>query len=128
MDSGNARIEADRIRVADEVDFVSPGGQFQTQLGGDDAASALGRITGDPDIHLASVALSGRTPTNWPLALRPGARILLRCPFAIRARRFAAVPCSFRTSTGGARSRTPDPRAFHTPVASSFCGPVGARG
>ena len=49
MNSWQAGVEADGVRVRDEVDVVSAGRQLQSELGGDDAAAAVSRVTGDPD-------------------------------------------------------------------------------
>ena len=48
--------EANGIRVGDEMDLVAAVGQLQAKLGGDDAAAAISRVTGDTDAHVASVA------------------------------------------------------------------------
>ena len=51
VDARNAGIEADRIRVGDEMHLVAAIGQLESELGGDDPAAAVGRITCDPDPH-----------------------------------------------------------------------------
>ncbi len=55
VDARSPRIQADRIRVGDEVDFVPALGQLQAQFGGHDAAAAVGGIAGDSDFHTISV-------------------------------------------------------------------------
>ncbi len=51
LDARRARVQANRIRVGDEVHFVAAVGQLNAQFGGDDAAAAVGRIARDPDLH-----------------------------------------------------------------------------
>ena len=43
--------QPDRLRVGNEMDLVAALGQFQAEFGGDDAAAAVRRITGDSDLH-----------------------------------------------------------------------------
>src|ERR1035438_5615437 len=43
-------------RVRNEMDLVPARGQFHSQFGGDNPAAAVGWITSDADVHLASVA------------------------------------------------------------------------
>ena len=52
MDARNVRIEADRVRVGDEVDVVAARGEFEAELGSDDPAAAVGGIAGDADSHV----------------------------------------------------------------------------
>ena len=51
MNARRTGVEPDGIGVGDEVDFVPARGQFHAQFGGDDAAAAVGGITGDSDVH-----------------------------------------------------------------------------
>ncbi len=51
VDVGFAAGEAEGLRIGDEVDLVAAGGEFDAELGGDDAAAAVGGITGDADLH-----------------------------------------------------------------------------
>src|ERR1039457_5299554 len=60
MDARHILVEPYGIGVGDEVDLVAARGQFQAQLRGDDAAAAVGGITGDTNSHFCSVALTGR--------------------------------------------------------------------
>ena len=46
-----AAVEAEGLRVGDEVDLVAARGEFDAELGGDDAAAAVGGIAGDADLH-----------------------------------------------------------------------------
>ncbi len=55
---GVSGIQPDGVGVADEMDFVAAGGQFQAEFGGDDAAAAVSGIASDADVHFASVALN----------------------------------------------------------------------
>ncbi len=48
---GFAAGEAEGLRVGDEVDLVAAGGEFDAEFGGDNAAAAVGGITGDADLH-----------------------------------------------------------------------------
>ena len=57
-------VQADGIRVGDEVDFVAARGEFQPKLGGDDAAAAVGGIAGDADLHMRSVACRHRRDSS----------------------------------------------------------------
>ena len=53
----NVRFRApqpDRLGVRDEMNFVAALGQFQAQFRGHHAAAAVGRITGDPNLHVRS--------------------------------------------------------------------------
>jgi len=50
-DARGSWIQADRIRVSDEMDVMAAGGQLQAKLGGNDSAASIGRITGDADLH-----------------------------------------------------------------------------
>ncbi len=43
--------EAERLRVGDEVDLVSDGGQFDAELGGNDSTAAVSWIAGDSNLH-----------------------------------------------------------------------------
>ena len=61
VNARHIRVEPNGVGVGDEVDFVAARGQFQAQLRGDDAAAAVGGITGDADFHFCSVALTGRS-------------------------------------------------------------------
>ena len=56
VDARRIRIQADRIRIRNEMDLVPARGQFHSQLGGDNPAAAVGWIASDADVHLASVA------------------------------------------------------------------------
>ena len=51
MNPRNARIETNGIGVTDEVDLMAACGELQAQFGGDDAAAAIGGVTGDADVH-----------------------------------------------------------------------------
>jgi hypothetical protein len=51
MDARGIRVQADGIRVGDEVDLMPARGEFHAELGGDDAAAADGGVTDDPDVH-----------------------------------------------------------------------------
>ena len=52
VDARNGWVEADRVRVGDEVDFVAASGELEAQLGSDDPATAVGGIAGDADSHV----------------------------------------------------------------------------
>src|SRR5260370_42407330 len=56
MYARRVRIQPDRIRIRNEMDFVSARGQFHSQFGRHDPAAAVGWIASDADVHLASVA------------------------------------------------------------------------
>src|ERR1035437_3292886 len=56
VDARRIRIQADRIRIGNEMDLVPASGQLHSQFGGDNPAAAVGWITSDADVHLASVA------------------------------------------------------------------------
>jgi hypothetical protein len=51
MDARRTGVEANRIRVGDEVNLVPASGEFKAQFRRDDAAAAVGRITRDTDVH-----------------------------------------------------------------------------
>jgi hypothetical protein len=57
-------IDAEGRPVGDEVDFVSAVGERHAELGGDDAAPAVGGVTRDRDSHSASPAVPG-TESPW---------------------------------------------------------------
>ena len=62
VNAGNARIEPDGIRVRDEMDLVAAIRQLQSEFGGDNAAAAVRRITGDPDPHGVEQTASACVP------------------------------------------------------------------
>ena len=51
MNPGKARVEANRVRVGNEVDLMAARGEFEAKLRSDDAASSVGGVTGDADLH-----------------------------------------------------------------------------
>ncbi len=51
--------QANGLRIGDEMNLVAAASQFQAQFGGDYSAAAVGRITGDADLH----APPGASPT-----------------------------------------------------------------
>ena len=55
VDARHVGIETDGIGVADEVDLVAAVRQFEAELGGDDAAAAVGGVAGDADAHAPSM-------------------------------------------------------------------------
>ena len=59
VDARRAGVEADRIGVGDEVDLVAARGQFQAELGGDDAAAAVRGIAGDADLSCSRFGRRG---------------------------------------------------------------------
>src|ERR1035437_4471362 len=67
VDARRIRIQADRIRIGNEMDLVPARGQFHSQFGGDNPAAAVGWITSDADVHLASVA-----EPIWPCRFSSG--------------------------------------------------------
>ena len=71
VDVGFAAGEAEGLRVGDEVDLVAAGGEFDAEFGGDDAAAAVGGITGDADLHrlpvLPGCSRAGRA-VDWTRA------------------------------------------------------------
>ncbi len=50
-DVGFAAVEAEGLRVGDEVDLVAARGELDAELGGDNAGTAVGGIAGDADLH-----------------------------------------------------------------------------
>jgi hypothetical protein len=52
MDIGIAVLQADGLRVADEMDVVAARGEFHAKLGGDDAGTAIGGVARDADAHV----------------------------------------------------------------------------
>src|SRR5215471_12751178 len=75
MNAGQARIEADGIGVGDEVHVVAAVRQFPPEFGRHDSAAAVGGVTGDADVHLASVASGvGRSMPApiWPWMFSSG--------------------------------------------------------
>ena len=46
-----AAAEAEGLRIGDEVDLMAGRRQLDTELGGDNAAAAVGGIAGDSDLH-----------------------------------------------------------------------------
>src|SRR6266545_4670661 len=74
MDARNAGVEADGVRVADEVDLVPAIRQLQAQLGGHDAATAIRWIAGDSDLHGATIPRCGTSVPRpiWPLRFSSG--------------------------------------------------------
>ncbi len=70
VDARRPRIEPDGIGVGDEVNIVPAVGQLETQLSSDNAAAAIGGITGDADLHFISVAFgtsSARPRRPWAM-------------------------------------------------------------
>ena len=59
-----AVVEADRIRIGDEVNLMAAVGEFESKLGCHDAAAAIGGITSDADSHDASVAVTRDNGSN----------------------------------------------------------------
>ena len=57
-DIGLRGDQADGLRIRDEMDLVSTLGKFEAELSGDNAAAAVGRITGDSDLHVRGAAFS----------------------------------------------------------------------
>ena len=53
VDVGLSAGEAEGLRGGDEVDLVAASCQFDSKLGGDDSAAAVGGIAGDSDLHAA---------------------------------------------------------------------------
>ena len=49
MDVRFGATQANRLRVGNEMDFVTALGQFKAEFSGDDAAAAIRRIAGNPD-------------------------------------------------------------------------------
>ena len=45
--------QTDGQRIADKVNVVTTRGEFFAQFGRDDAAAAIRRVTGDPDLHIS---------------------------------------------------------------------------
>src|ERR1700679_2974662 len=43
--------KTERLRIRDEMDLVSGGGQFDAEFGSDDAAASVGGIAGDSNLH-----------------------------------------------------------------------------
>ena len=68
VDVGCIRVEADGIGIADEMDFVSAQGEFHAEFGGDDAAAAVRRITGDADTH--SFSMHGKIGAGIAMQLK----------------------------------------------------------
>ncbi len=56
MDVGFRPSQPDGLRVRNEMDVVTALSQFQSQFRGHHAASAVRRITGDPDLHAREFA------------------------------------------------------------------------
>src|SRR5579872_2887599 len=50
--------ESDRLRVRNEMDFMRRVGELQSQLSGYNTATAVRRITGDPNFHVRALAAS----------------------------------------------------------------------
>ena len=51
VDTRQSGVEPDRIRVRDEVNFVAALRELEPKFRRDDAAAAVGGITGDADLH-----------------------------------------------------------------------------
>ena len=68
VDVGFAAVQAERRRRGDEVDFVAARGKLDAELGGDDAAAAVGGVAGDADLAFGSHPMrSGRKNSSRPL-------------------------------------------------------------
>src|SRR5581483_8623839 len=44
-------IQTERLRIGDEVDFVSALRELNAELGRDNTTAAVSGVTGDPDLH-----------------------------------------------------------------------------
>ena len=53
-DAGSVRIQADRICVTDEMNFVPAIGELKPKFSRDDTAAAVSRITSDSNAHSVS--------------------------------------------------------------------------
>ena len=68
-----AAVEAEGLRVGDEVNFVAAGSELDAELGGDDAGAAVGGIAGDADLHSEVLGSRYRLDTKrWAISLRNG--------------------------------------------------------
>src|SRR5260370_42710767 len=107
MYARRVRIQPDRIRIRNEMDFVSARGQFHSQFGRHDSAAAVSWIASDADVHLASVAKpicpcrfsSGdatspppnHTRIRSPSTTTPGPQITLEFPPSVPLYRTASL-------------------------------------
>jgi hypothetical protein len=48
-------LQTNRLRVADEMNIVSAGGEFHSELGGDDSRAAVRWVACDPDAHMVGL-------------------------------------------------------------------------
>ena len=69
-DAGFASGEAKGLRVADEVNFVAEGGEFDAEFGGDYATAAVSGVTRNSDTHRSldwTLVVDGKTlvKLNW---------------------------------------------------------------
>ena len=51
MNPRKAGVQANGVRVGNEVDLVAARRELQSELRGDDAAASIGGVTGDADLH-----------------------------------------------------------------------------
>ena len=70
VDPGRTGIEADRVRVSDEVNLVPAIGEFEAQVRSDDAAAAVSRVAGDADVQARSWLRSGSLRMRLPVAAK----------------------------------------------------------
>src|SRR5438045_2784135 len=69
MDARDVLIEPDRVGVTDKVHVMPAVGELQAELGGDNAAAAVGGIAGYSDSHNFGIRLA--TPI-WPCRFSSG--------------------------------------------------------
>jgi len=55
VDSRQAGVEANGIRVGNEVDVVAAGRELQSEFSCDDATAAVSRVARDPDAQWSSL-------------------------------------------------------------------------
>src|SRR4051812_2353692 len=58
VDARRERRQPERHRVADEVDLVAASREGDAELGREGAGAAVGRITGDADLHAAAQSVT----------------------------------------------------------------------
>jgi hypothetical protein len=78
VDVGLAAGEAEGLRVGDEVDLVTAGGELDSELGGDYSGAAVGGVAGDAYLHKRSGASDAVVRLTKFYLVTPGCQGSLR--------------------------------------------------
>src|SRR5208337_3281821 len=86
--------QANGLRIGDEMNLMAAASQLKTQFGGHNSATAVGRITGDANLH-ATPDATPKIPSldsREGLGMQKGGRFVWgRAPSPVRAERSSAI-------------------------------------